>query len=132
MQNHSVPTDSLNITDLYIFTSATRIKTNRTFHISSQEQLYKETTMAEAIKRALHSLKPENQENQGDTSTQQMPSQAQKKSDSQKSQDISSMTVEKQFDTDYDKAGNLVSDPVHFDPKEQDIVRASLDDFSDH
>ncbi|CRG89545.1 hypothetical protein PISL3812_06581 [Talaromyces islandicus] len=85
--------------------------------------------MAEAIKRAFHSLNPENSE---ETPTQQTPSQAGKKqTEKKKSEDISSMPVEKQFETDYDKAGNLVPDPVHFD-KEHDMVKASLDDFIEH
>jgi hypothetical protein len=86
--------------------------------------------MTDKIKRALHSLKPEDHE---DTPTQQMPSQTlgQKQTEKKKSEDISSMPVEKQFETDYDKSGNLVPDPVHFD-KEHDMVGASLDDFIDH
>lgn len=88
--------------------------------------------MSEAIKRALNSIKPEDHDM--GTSTQQMPSsqgQQQMKSKSKKSTDISSLPVEKQFETDYDKEGHLVPDPVHFD-KENDMVRASLDDFIDH
>ncbi|QKX62177.1 uncharacterized protein TRUGW13939_09335 [Talaromyces rugulosus] len=86
--------------------------------------------MAEKVKRTLNTLKPDSQQ---DTPSKQTPSssQGQKKSDSQKPKDISSLPVEKQFETDYDKSGNLVPDPVHFDP-EQDMVGASLDDFSDH
>lgn len=91
--------------------------------------------MAEKIKRTLQSLKPESHD---DTQTQdrQQPlsqgqGQGQKPSDMKKSNDLSSMPVERQFETDYDKAGNLVPDPVHFD-KDQDMVGASQDDFSDH
>lgn len=129
MRNHSVAADFLSLSVLYTLKCYKKQNKPNFAYLIPREQLYKETTMAEAIKRALHSLKPDNQEN---TPTQQMSSQTQSMSDSQKSKDLSSMTVERQFDTDYDKAGNLVPDPVHFDPKEQDMVRASLDDFSDH
>lgn len=42
--------------------------------------------------------------------------------------DLASMPVEKQFETDYDQTGHLVPDDLHFD-KDQDMVGASNDEF---
>ncbi|KAH8698602.1 hypothetical protein BGW36DRAFT_376453 [Talaromyces proteolyticus] len=90
--------------------------------------------MADKIKRTLRSLKPENlKDSSGDN--KKMPSQTQGQAaqmpEARKPSDISDLPLEQQFETDYDKSGNLVPDPVHFD-KDQDMVGASLDDFTEH
>jgi len=73
--------------------------------------------------------KQQEQQNQWNLNKQGLPEQPRKLSaDSFSDDDLSSLPVEKQFETDYDQTGHLVPDTLHFD-KEQDMVGASNDKF---
>jgi hypothetical protein len=77
--------------------------------------------------------KQSQQSKQQQQKQQQKQQQAARKSSSGSfsDDDLASLPVEKQFETDYDQTGHLVPDAVHFG-RDQDMVGASNDDFSEH